>query len=50
MLRNCWATDIHPFGDLAYGSRAAAQALQYRTPGRISQGIESSLFVSQHLQ
>ncbi len=50
MLRDRGATDLHPFGDLAYGSSAAAQALQHRPPGRISQGIEDALFVSYHLQ
>src|SRR5882672_602225 len=38
MLRDCGATDLHPVGDLAHGSCAAAQALQHHPPGRISQG------------
>jgi hypothetical protein len=50
VLRDCGATHRHPFSDLAYGSCAAAQALQYRSPGRITQSIEDSFFVSNHLQ
>jgi hypothetical protein len=50
VLRDCGATHLHPFGDLAYGSCAAAQAIQHHPPGRVSQGIEDSLFVSFHLQ
>src|ERR1700676_332773 len=50
VLRDCGATHVHPVGDLAYGSSAAAQALQHRPPCRISQGVEGSLFVSYHLQ
>ena len=50
VLGDCGATHLHPFGDLANGSCAATQTLQHRPPGRISQGIEDSLFVSNHLQ
>jgi hypothetical protein len=50
VLGDCGATHLHPFGDLGYGSSAGAEALQYCPPGRISQGIESTLFVSKHLR
>jgi len=50
VLGDCGTTHLHPFGDLGYGSSAAAEALQYRPPGRISQGIEGAFFVSKHLR
>jgi hypothetical protein len=50
VLGDCGATDIHPFGDLPDRSCAAAQALQHRPPGWISQGIEGPLCVSNHLR
>ena len=54
LLKNRLMLDLqwtrHSFGNLCYRSFARAQALQHCSPGRISQGIEGSLFVSNHLR
>lgn len=50
VLRDGWTAHRHALGDLRNRSLAVPQAFQHSPAGRISQGIEDALFVSNHLR
>src|SRR5262245_36449806 len=41
---------VHPFGNLAHRTGAAAQTLEHPSTGWISQGVQDSVFVSHDLR